>query len=244
MKRGRFPMKKGLVVLRFGVPLVALCTLAHGFQQQGASAVSEREKDVYAIYSLMLANPQTSHGPENNERYLIRMLTAPTNPQEPCVRPSTEPEADSREMCEDYEQRKATPRKLKPTFAISKPYVLLNADEAETFIQSRMPKPGQAPIERFKGATDLFTLSDVYFNKRGTLALTGISTFCGITCGLFQWKVFERLSSGKWEERSTSTSIANKWGATVPHALPIRAGNFRFLLHFQSPFRSKPIFFS
>jgi hypothetical protein len=43
-------MKKGLVVLRSGVSLLALCTLARGFQQEGASAVSEREKDVYAIY--------------------------------------------------------------------------------------------------------------------------------------------------------------------------------------------------
>ena len=87
-------MKKGLVVLRSGVLLMALCTLAHGFQQEGASVVSEREKDVYAIYSLMLTNPQTSHGPDDNERYLIRIFTAPTSPQEPCVGPPKEREAD------------------------------------------------------------------------------------------------------------------------------------------------------
>lgn len=205
-------MKKAVVVLRSGFSLLALCTLTHGFQQEGGSAVSAQEKDVYSIYSLMLTNPQTSHGPDNNERYLIAMFTAPTYP-EPCL--PTERDADRREMCTDYEQRKATPRQLKPTFSISKPYVLLSTDEAKTFIQflnqSRI-KPGQVPIERFKGVTDLFTLSDVYFNKRGTLALTGISTSCGFNCGLFQWKVFERLSSGKWEERSTSTAIANNWG--------------------------------
>ena len=233
-------MKKVVVALCPGLSLLALCTLAHGFQQADDSGVSEREKDVYAIYSLMLTNPQTSHGSDDNERYLIRMFTAPTSPQEPCVRPPAEREA---EMCTDYERRKTTPRQLKPAFSISKPYVLLSADEAETFIQSRMPKPGQAPIERFKGVTDLFTLSDVYFNKRGTLALTGISTLCGFNCGLFQWKVFERLSSGKWEERSTSTSIANKWRGTVPQALPIRAGGIRFPLRFQCPFCSKPIVF-
>jgi len=231
-------MKKAVVVLRSGVSLLALCTLAHGFQQEGASAVSERAKDAYAIYSLMLTHPKTSHGADNNERYLISMFTAPTIP-EPCL--PTEGEADRREMCTDYEQRKATPRQLKPTFSISKPYVLLSADEAETFIQSRI-KPGQVPIERFKGVTDIFTLSDVYFNKRGTLALTGISTSCGFNCGLFQWKVFERLTSGKWQERSTSTSIANN-SVRPSSALPIRAGNLRFPLSFQCPFRSKPIFF-
>jgi hypothetical protein len=235
-------MKKGLVVLCSGVSLLVLCTLAHAFQQEGGS-VSGRAQDVYAIYSLMLTNPPTSHGPDDNERYLIRMFTAPTSPQEPCVRPPAEREADFREMRTDYEQRKATPRQLKPALSISKPYVLLSADEAETFIQSRMPTPGQAPIERFKGVTDLFTLSDVYFNKRGTLALTGISTFCGGTCGLFQWMVFERLD-GKWEERrwSTCTGRANN-GVRSSSALPIRAGNLRFPLSCQCPSRSKPIFF-
>lgn len=201
-------MNKSVVIRLSGFSLLALCTSAHGFQQQGGSGVSERETDVYAIYSLMLTNPQTSHGPDDNERYLIAMFTASTMP-EPCL--PMEREADRREMCTDYEQRKATPRQLKPTFSISKPYVLLSADEAKAFIQSRIQsiKTGQVPIERFKGVTDLFTLSDVYFNKRGTLALTGIFTSCGFNCGLFQWKIFERLSSGKWEERSTSTAIAN-----------------------------------
>jgi hypothetical protein len=45
-----------------------------------------------------------------------------------------------------------------------------------------------------------FTLSDVYFNQKGTLALTGISSFCGGLCGLFQWKVFQRRGDGTWEE--------------------------------------------
>src|SRR5436309_6166 len=30
------------------------CTIAHGFPQESSSADSEREQDVYAIYSLML----------------------------------------------------------------------------------------------------------------------------------------------------------------------------------------------
>lgn len=216
-------MKKLVVGLRFGFSLLAFCTLAHGFQHEGASAVSEREKDVYAIYSLMLTNPQTSHGPDDNERYLIAIITAPPRPQEPCVRPPTEREADFQEMQTDYEHRKAMPRQLKPALSISKPYVLLSADEARMFIESRMPRrTGQdATNERFRGETDLFTLSDVYFNKRGNLALTGISTFCGGLCGLFQWKVFEKVDGGRWVERrwSTCTAIANNNVKPFPHAL-------------------------
>ena len=30
--------------------------------------------------------------------------------------------------------------------------------------------------DRFRGVTDVFTLSDVYFNRRGTLALTSVSS--------------------------------------------------------------------
>ncbi len=74
------------------VCLLLVCSTAPGFQDQAGSRDSEREKDVYAIYSLMLINPRTSHGPDNNERYLIAATTAAGRPQEPCVRPPKERE--------------------------------------------------------------------------------------------------------------------------------------------------------
>jgi hypothetical protein len=201
-------VKKSVAVLRFEFSVLTFCALAKGFQQ-GVASDSQREKDVYAIYSLMLTRPQTSHGPDDNERYLIAAMTAPPRPREPCVRPPEEREAEFKEMQTEYERRKAVPRELKPAFSISKPYALLSRDEAQTFIQSRMPEPGHgAQPEEFKGVTDLFTLSDVYFNRRGTLALTGISTFCGGLCGLFQWKAFEKLDTGEWEERRWTTCTA------------------------------------
>ncbi|MGH9647168.1 MAG: hypothetical protein ACRD4E_10160, partial [Bryobacteraceae bacterium] len=194
-------MRKNVVASRLGFSLLALCTLAHAFQQHVTPPDSDREKDVYAIYSLMLTNPQTSHGPDRNERFLIAVTTAPPHAQEPCVRPPTERQADFQEMRTDYERRRAMPRELKAVFSISKPYVLLNADEAQNFIESRWPKPGHgSPPVQFKGVTDLFTLSDVYFNQQGNLALTGISNFCGNLCALYQWKVFEKSDTGKWED--------------------------------------------
>jgi hypothetical protein len=50
-------------------------------QPQAGSADPEREKDVYAIYSLMLTNPRTSDGVDNNERRLIAMNTKPPSVQ-------------------------------------------------------------------------------------------------------------------------------------------------------------------
>jgi hypothetical protein len=63
----------------------------------------------------------------------------------------------------DYELRKAKPRELKPTFSTRKPYLLLGADEVRAFTEILVPILGaKLRDERFRGVTDLFTLSDVY----------------------------------------------------------------------------------
>ncbi len=175
----------------------------NAYQQQTSPADPEREKDVYAIYSQMFTNPQTSHGSDNNERYLIAETTAPGYPKEPCVQSPKAREAEWREVLADFERRNNIPRKLERALSISKPYELLTADEVKEFIEARsMPKIGSPkPNERFRGVTDLFTLTDVYFNRRRTLALTYISTWCGGLCGLMSWKVYEKSDAGDWEER-------------------------------------------
>jgi hypothetical protein len=87
-------------------------------------------------------------------------------------------------------------------FSVPKPFVLLTDDEVKAFIEERgMQRTSQKPPdERFRGVTDLFRLTDVYFNPQRTLALTQISTWCGGLCGLREWKVFEKVD-GKWEPR-------------------------------------------
>lgn len=193
---------KGHTLFRSAVLLMFCSAAAPGFQGPPNPPDSERERDVYLIYSLMLTNPRTSHGPDNNERYLIAATTAPGRPLEPCVMPPKEREADLREVLADYEHRKGKTRELKPAFSIPKPYLLLNADEVKSFMKERWPTPEpKLPDARFRGVTDIFTLSDVYFNQRQTLALTAMSTWCGSLCALYQWKVFEKLHMGKWEER-------------------------------------------
>jgi hypothetical protein len=117
------------------------------------------------------------------------------------VQPPKEREADFAEVLADYDRRKGTQQPLKPQFSIPKPYVLLTEDEVKAFIENAPPRRTQKPPdERFRGVTDLFRLSDVYFNPRLTLALTAISTYCGSLCGLKEWKVFEKVD-GKWEPR-------------------------------------------
>src|ERR1700733_14666314 len=89
--------------LTYSIRMVA--TVAHGFQQETNANDPEREKEVYAIYSLMLTNPKTSHGADNDERYLIRATTMPGTPRGACVRPPKEREADFGEVLADFDQR-------------------------------------------------------------------------------------------------------------------------------------------
>jgi uncharacterized membrane protein (DUF373 family) len=117
-------------MVRVAFLLVVYSVAATAFPGQASSPGSEREKDVYAIYSLMLDNPGTSHGPDNNERYLIASTTAARRLQDSCVVPPRERAADFREVLADYERWKDKPRELKPAFAIRKPYLLLSADHA------------------------------------------------------------------------------------------------------------------
>jgi hypothetical protein len=163
----------------------------------------EREKEIYKIYSLLMTNPPTSHGPDDNARYLIAETTSMPVHQQPCVDPPKERRAQFLEAVAEFELKRSTPRKLKRELSLQKPYDLVSSEEAKAFAKARsVPSPhAQAPDPRFKGVSDIFTLGDVYFSKDGKLALTSLSTWCGGLCGLFDWKVFEKLPTGDWKLR-------------------------------------------
>jgi hypothetical protein len=166
----------------------------------GADAA--REKDVYA-FSLMLSGPHTSGWSGNNARYLIAETTEPGMPRDPCVTPPKKRAGEYREVLADFESRKDTPRRPERKFELSKTYLLLSADDVKKFERLRMTVVLNEPPEvdeRFRGVVHLFTLTDVYFNPKGTLALTAIGAWCGALCGLWQWKVFEKSAIGEWHE--------------------------------------------
>ena len=149
----------------------------------------------------MLANPRTSHGPFESERLLIARTTRPASVRILCRRPPKEQEAEFREVLADYERRTDIPRELRPMLTIPKPYTFLTADEVSAFIADRDAQVRGAPeSERFRGVSDYFTLADVYFNQNGRLAPTALSSCGGGLCGESQWRVFEKLDSGKWQE--------------------------------------------
>ena len=215
-------------MLRFLSLLVVAAAIALGFQPADQSA----EKDVYAIFSLMLNNPNAGHGRDDNERFLIAETTGPGNPRNPCVHPPKEREADFREVLADFGQRKDTTRKLERRFELRKPYILLNAEDAQKFAGTRLLRQNDPRDidERFRGVVDLFTLTDVYFNSKRTLAVTAIEAWCGGLCASWQWKVFEKRDDN-WRELDWNACIVvseNRVWQTDHHAKetvpPVRGG--------------------
>ena len=185
------------------------CTAANAFQQGNApSADVDRRADVYAIYSQLLTHPQTSHGPDDNEIYLIADTTVHGTPREPCVRVPSEYAARYAEVMADYNRRKDTPVVLEAAFHIAKPYRLLNGGEVSEFF-TRYANAGTAALKsKSPKVSDLFQLTDVYFNRDRTLALTAISSWCGSLCAMYQWKVLAKTADGQWEEKPWVACVA------------------------------------
>ena len=161
-------------MLRFACAWVIVSLAASAFQPQNGSTDSGREKDAYAIYSLMLTNPRTSHGSYDSEWLLIATTTKPPSAHLSCMRSSKDREAEFREVLADYESRRTTPRQLKPLFSIPKPYMLLTDDEVRAFTAERMTFSAQRD-DRFGVVSDYFMLSDVYFHKSNSQGLTAAS---------------------------------------------------------------------
>ena len=179
---------------------VAACGVAKGFQQPADNRA--RRDDIYAIYTLMLTDPRTSHGKGGNEIILIRDKTVPGTPRVPCVGPprSSPYERDFAEARADYDQRKDdAPARIEYELKISKNYLILNDADCAEFVKTREPGPKPEVPERFRLSADLFGLTDVYFNSRRTLALTGFSTYCNSVCGGYWWMVFEKTDEG-WRQ--------------------------------------------
>lgn len=183
---------------------MAACAVANAFQPSNSTIDAERKSDVYAIYSLMMTDPKTSHGENNNVVYLIADTTVPGVPRQPCGRVPPEYQHAFDEVMADFNARKNNTATLVPAFNISHPYKLLNASDVADFIE--LHTLGRTPYikntdELLRKTPDLWRLTDVYFNGNHTLALTAISTFCGGLCGMMSWKIFEKTEDGAWKER-------------------------------------------
>lgn len=186
-----------------------ISTLASGFQRVPNPEDAARDRETYTIYSLIMTHPPSSAPGATNERFLIADTTLPGHLKEDCVNPTKDREAEFLEVLVDLSLRKATPRHLRRTLAINKPYELLTAAEVSDFVDERASRSSSSKSrhERYRGVTDLFTLGDVYFNNHRTLALTSITAWCSNVCAWHEWLVFEKADSGGWQQLPWETCV-------------------------------------
>lgn len=120
------------------VSLLVFCTFASGFPQGTGASEAQKEKDVYAIYSLVLTDPQTSYGADRNEWYLIASTTTVRGfPQLSCVRPPEERETVFEAWIDSVRIQTGA---LDP-----RPHVLIDPNEAAEFRAER-----SSPSSRFR----------------------------------------------------------------------------------------------
>jgi len=186
------------------------------FQQTAAPSSDEaaRRSDIYAIYSKMIRS--------TDELILIEATTlterggygSPFRPQSAsaalsCIQPPQEDVASFDEVLKDYELRKDIAATLANEFTLDRPYQVLTSGAARTFLEDGLRSTPQVvppggippnPNPLFPKARQVFSLSDVFFNKSRTMALIYISEMTTTSDGGGSWRIFKRAEAGQWNE--------------------------------------------
>ena len=165
--------------------LVALVLVCLTLCAQTKPLPKELSEDSYAVYSAVLAKPQLSH-PNYNREYLIHDETG-LGEDKPgaCIRVRADYTAKMEKILAEYSQYKAERFQLERKLEVDRPYELLNEAEAKQFSDRRMRS--QEEPDRFRGAIDLLSFGNVYFDRSRTMAVVRTGAWCGGLCGLWVW---------------------------------------------------------
>jgi hypothetical protein len=100
--------------------------------------------------------------------------------------------------------------RLERALSISKPYDLVAEKQAAEFRKLRNT-PGRSTddVELFRGATDLITLGNVYFDRKRTLAAVYTWAYCGNLCAYGTWRVFVNRAGFQEENWIRCMTIAD-----------------------------------
>lgn len=162
------------------------------------------DNDLQAIYSWFLTNST-----DGDKLHLVAPETSPISYPERCLDIPPEHVADFREIRADFESRKNTTRLIPNPLLTSKRYVILDPKVAREVILTS-PSLSQSPIigERFPGSEYLLIFSDIYFNRKRTVALVEVDRWCGGLCGTSRWFAFEKGTDGLWQRRPWARCLA------------------------------------
>ena len=110
----------------------------------------------------------------------------------------------------DFYRRKDTTRKVPKSLSTPKPYVILDPDAAKELLKSATLSDSPFIRERFPGAQHLWLFSDVSFNRKRTVALVHVDSWCGGLCGFSYWIAFEKGNEGVWQMRPWARACAGQ----------------------------------
>jgi hypothetical protein len=181
---------------------------------------ADRRVDTYAAYSAVLAHLSRGHLDEN-KKYLIVELSGTTWEDDPqsCLDVPAGYRNSFAELLVDRSGYHLEQFRLERAFNVPKPYDLVTADRANQFRALR-DSPGHTTneVELFRGAADLITLGNVYFDRKRTLAAVYTFAFCGGLCGSGSWSVFVKNGKGEWAGQpwTTCRTVAASRGFSRP----------------------------
>lgn len=207
---------------------IVACLLLVWPEMQGHSANTANRQDSsplrdaaerYAVYSALLTPPPLSH-PDQNVIYAIVDTTIPVRDgttalkavcgEIPSIRPASWPQ-----LQRDFDQNNNRPVLLKRSFSLTKPYVLLSAQQATELEQRQMipviqtDPPSLAITSPVEGTVDLFRLSNVFFDGSHSIAMVYVSAWCGTLCDLRGWHILEKTPTQRWREILNANCLAS-----------------------------------
>ena len=196
-------MTKGVCLL-----LLAAWLLCSAFGQDAPEIIpripADRRADTYDVYSAALAR---SHDP-GIKRYLVQELSASCGSPQACVKLPARYHAKLNELVRDSAALTGKQFRLERRFKVSVGYEFVTADQAKQVITlMNSPAHSTDEVEIFRGATDLITLGNVYFDRNRTLAAVYTTESCGGQCGYGAWRIFTRNGKGGWEERDWASCV-------------------------------------
>jgi hypothetical protein len=184
--------------------------------ENGDHIPSDRAKDSYAIYSLLMPGKLFEHiGTTSASRWAIAEKTITFSEMNPridprgALKPPPGNEAAFHQAVQDFEQSREISYTLQPRLHLDHPYDLLSPAQVRELRETRSAAaPDSRQRARYAAYPGVTFFSAVYFSKDQKAALVYVNDWCGVLCAQGQWVYLEKIN-GEWQRKS---------GITVPGA--------------------------
>ncbi len=213
MRATAYPPTPVKCVAALALLVAGLCVSSAQSEPSAGALPTERMKDAYAIYSLLLPGDVLAKmDSSQNQRWAVAATTVNAEDINPALAPEAalQPPANHakafHEAVADYNSRKNERLVLTRHFQVDRPYSLLDPGEVAEFRASRTSASSTSAIRaKYTGYPGITYFSEIYFNPKRTAALVYMLDWCGNLCAQAEWVYLEK-HDGHWIRRSGRTS--------------------------------------